>query len=108
MSYRTVPSTLAAQNASLRRQLFRDDGVSARTGTAGFGFVPIQAVAPFVGITSLLDQFFPTDEQDAQREIEKYQDATQGPGPAVDPTIWWPLAGLLAMTGAWYYLSHKK
>lgn len=106
MSYRTVPATRAAQNASLARQLCSDDGVCR--GTSGFGVVPIQAVAPFVGLTTLLDQFFPTDEQDAQREIEKYQDPAQGPGAAIDPTIWWPLTGLLVTTGLVYYLTTKK
>lgn len=104
MSYRTVPATRAAQNASLARQLCSDDGVCR--GTSGFGIVPF--VAPIIGLSTLLDQYFPTDEQDAQREIEKYQDPATGPGPAVDPTVWWPLAGLLGLSGLMYYLTHKK
>lgn len=99
-----VPAALADQNASLDRQICSDDGVCR--GTSGLGFTPL--LAPVVGLSTLLDRFFPTDEQDALRELEKYQDTTNGPGPAVDPTIWWPLAGLLGMTAIVYALSTKK
>lgn len=86
MSYRTVPWTRAGE---------------ARA--AGLG-IPL-LVGPVIGLTSLLDHYFPTDEEDAKRELEKYQDPAQTPGPPVDPTIWVPLAGLLATTAVVYYLS---
>jgi hypothetical protein len=78
-----------------------------RGGTAGIGFLP-PLIAPVIGFTTLLDKFFPTDEEGARRELERYQDTTKGPGPAIDPTIWWPLVGLLGMTAIVYTLSTKK
>lgn len=98
MSYRTVPSTLASEQASVARQLRRE-----RRGHAGLG-IPLLA-APFVGLVSLLEQYFPTDEEDARRELEKYQDPGSTPGDAVDPTIWRPLALLLGTTAVVYFVS---
>jgi hypothetical protein len=59
------------------------------------------------GLVSLLNTYAPTPDQDADRELERFQDDSYGPSSPIDPTIWLPLAGLLAVTGIAYVLTKR-
>lgn len=82
------------------------DGSVDASVDGGLGIFPAFLGAG-AGVLSLLDRYLPTPEQDAQRELDRYQSVDEGPAHPVDPTIWLPLAGLLAVTGAVYFLSKR-